>query len=77
VSLVTDGTMSDFVKAIQSIDKIKPINCRTWGENFTFEKIAPMYEKFFGEVLSVYQGKGWYEPNDYNIDTITRTLPCN
>ena len=70
-------TMSDFVKAIQNIDKIKPINCRTWGENFTFEKVAPMYEKFFDEVLSVYKGKGWYEMNNHSIDTITRTLPCN
>lgn len=56
-------TMGDFVEAIESIDTIKPINCRKWGENFSLEKIGPIYEKYFQDVLNVYQGSGWYEPN--------------
>jgi glycosyltransferase involved in cell wall biosynthesis len=57
-------TMGDFVQAIKNIDKIKPINCRKWGENFSLEKVAPMYEKYFQDVLDVYNGKGWYTLKD-------------
>jgi len=57
-------TMGDFVQAIKNIDKIKPINCRKWGENFSLEKVAPMYEKYFQDVLDVYTGKGWYTEKD-------------
>ncbi len=54
-------TMEDFVQGILNIDKIKPINCRKWGENFSLEKVGEMYEKYFQDVLNVYTGKGWYE----------------
>ena len=37
-----------------------PKACRKWGENFRLEKVAPMYEKYFRDVLDVYEGKGWY-----------------
>jgi glycosyltransferase involved in cell wall biosynthesis len=57
-------TMGDFVQAIKNIDKIKPINCRKWGENFSLEKVAPMYEKYFEDILDVYKGKGWYTEKD-------------
>ena len=57
-------TMGDFVQAIKNIDKIKPIDCRKWGENFSLEKVAPMYEKYFQDVLDVYTGKGWYSEKD-------------
>jgi glycosyltransferase involved in cell wall biosynthesis len=53
-------TMGDFVDAIKNIDKINPADCRKFGENFSLEKVAPMYEKYFEDVLDVYNGKGWY-----------------
>ncbi len=53
-------TMGDFVDAINNIDDIKPMDCRKWGMNFSLEKVAPMYEKYFNDVLDVYEGKGWY-----------------
>jgi glycosyltransferase involved in cell wall biosynthesis len=53
-------TMGDFVDAINNIDEIDPKDCRKWGENFRLEKVAPMYEKYFNDVLDVYEGKGWY-----------------
>lgn len=53
-------TMGDFVQAIKNIDKIKPEDCRAWGENFSLEKVAKMYEKYFTDVLNVYMGAGWY-----------------
>lgn len=54
-------TMGDFLSAIENIDKIKPSDCRKWGENFSLEKVGEMYEKYFQDVLNVYTGKGWYE----------------
>jgi glycosyltransferase involved in cell wall biosynthesis len=53
-------TMGDFVDAIKNIDQIKPYDCRMFGENFSLEKVALMYEKYFEDVLDVYTGKGWY-----------------
>lgn len=71
-------TMSDFVNAINRINEIKPEDCRTWGENFSLEKIAPMYEKYFQDVMSVYTGKGWYEIHSPNtLDTMKKTYPVS
>jgi glycosyltransferase involved in cell wall biosynthesis len=53
-------TMGDFVDAINNIDEIDPKDCRKWGMNFSLEKVAPMYEKYFNDVLDVYEGEGWY-----------------
>lgn len=60
-------TMGDFVNAILNIDNIRPADCRKWGENFSLERIAPMYEKFFIDVWNVYNNKGWYEYTDPNF----------
>lgn len=69
-------TMGDFIQAIKRIDEIKPINCRTWGENFTLEKVAPMYEKYFEDVLDVYRGSGWYAEKDgSNLNALYREYP--
>ena len=54
-------TFSDFVNAIRNLDKIKPSDCRKYGEKFLLQNVAPMYEKYFQDVLNVYTGKGWYE----------------
>ena len=59
------NTFDQFVTAARTIDKINPKNCRAWGENFTLDKIAPMYEEYFQNVLNVYTGNGWYEENKY------------
>jgi hypothetical protein len=57
------NTFDQFVTATKNIDKINPKNCRAWGENFTLDKVAPMYEEYFQNVLNVHTGNGWYEEN--------------
>lgn len=69
-------TMGDYVDAINNIDKIKPADCRKFGENFTLEKVAPRYEKYFQDVLDVYNGAGWYAEGN-GIDAMTMTYPSN
>jgi len=53
-------TFDDFVKAALNIHKIQPSNCRKFGEKFSLENVAPMYEKYFQDVLNVYTNEGWY-----------------
>ncbi len=69
-------TMGDYVDAIKNIDKIRPADCRAFGENFTLEKVAPRYEKYFQDVLDVYNGAGWYADGN-GIDAMTMTYPSN
>ena len=52
--------MGDFVDAIDNIHTISNVRCREQGERFSLENIAPLYEKYFQDVLNVYTGKGWY-----------------
>lgn len=61
-------TFEDFVNAVRNIHKIKPANCRRFGEKFSLDSIAPRYEKYFQDVLNVHIGQGWYQigiPCDY------------
>ena len=54
-------TFDDFCKAIDKVDEIDPYECRKFGEKFSLENIAPMYEKFFQDVLNCYDSdEGWY-----------------
>ncbi len=57
-------TFADFVNAIKKIDDIDPWLCRKKGEEFSLENIAPKYEKYFQDVLNVYEGKGWYQTDE-------------
>lgn len=69
-------TMGDYVDAIHNIDKIRPADCRAFGENFTLERIAPRYEKYFQDVLDVHNGAGWYADGN-GIDAMTMAYPSN
>lgn len=53
-------TFQDFVQAAKNIDGISPKDCRKFGEKFSLESVAPMYEKYFQDVLNVYTNEGWY-----------------
>lgn len=56
-------TFDDYLKAAINCKegKIKSKDCREFGERFTLENIAPLYEKFFQDVLNIYTCRGWYE----------------
>jgi glycosyltransferase involved in cell wall biosynthesis len=54
-------TFKDFVTAIESVDQIRPRACRLNAAQFTFDHIAPQYERYFQDVTDVYTGQGWYQ----------------
>jgi len=69
-------TFDHFVHATENIHKIDPKNCRQWAENFTLEKVAPMYEEYFQNVLDVHTNKGWYEKHERdNLDWFKKDIP--
>ena len=55
-------TFEQFCWAAKNIDKIDPDACRKWAMNFSMDKVGPMYEDYFQQVLDVHQGKGWMQP---------------
>ena len=70
-------TFEQFIWATENIENIKPKDCRTWAENYTLDKVAPMYEEYFQSILNIHTGNGWYEPNDKrtNLDWLKKDYP--
>lgn len=67
-------TMGDFVDAVKNIDNIMPWDCKRFGMNFSLKKVAPMYEKYFSDVMDVYTGDGWYAEGN-GINAMKRSYP--
>jgi hypothetical protein len=67
--------MGDYVDAVREIQKgaISSRTCRAFGMNFSLEKVAPMYEKYFSDILDVYTGAGWYADGN-GINAMTKLL---
>jgi hypothetical protein len=65
-------TFDHMVWAAKNIDRIDPHACRAWGENFTMDKVTPMYEEYFGNIK-----KNWYHVNHNRTDLsyLDRTFP--
>lgn len=59
-------TFNDFVRAAVNCmeGKIDYAECRKQGEKFSLENIAPKYEKFFDDVLNIYENEGWYHVDE-------------
>ena len=57
-------TFDQFCWAANHLDRIKHSDCRSWAENFTLDRVAPMYEQYFQDVLAVHTGDGWYSRSD-------------
>lgn len=71
-------TFEQFVWAAKNIDKINPQDCRDWGaKNFSYDKVGSMYEEYFQSILNIYNGNGWYEPNDARteLDWLKKEYP--
>ena len=71
-------TFEQFCWAARNIDRISPQACRDWAiNNFSMDRVAVMYEQYFQDVLNVYQGNGWYEPNPdrQDLDYMHRYYP--
>ena len=71
------NTFDQFVWAAKNIHTIDPKNCRKFAENFTLERVAPMYEEYFQMVLDVHEGKGWYQMHEdrTSMNWLKKDLP--
>ena len=56
-------TFDDYLKATIKVNngEIDYKTCREYGEKFSLENVAPMYEKYFQDVMNVYTSGGWYQ----------------
>ena len=52
-------TLRDYVQAIRNIHMIDPADCKARGLDYTLERIAPQFERWFSDIQEVYTGKGW------------------
>lgn len=72
-------TMEQFIWAAKNVHRLDRRLCRQWAENnFSLERIAPMYEEYFGMLLPVFKGKGFYSENTdrKQLDWLSRDYPC-
>lgn len=66
-------TFYDFVEAAKNIDKIRPIDCRKFAEQFSLENVGLRYQKYFQDIMNVYVGEGWYQMfTPCNFESIER-----
>ena len=61
-------TFEHFEWAARNIGNINPRDCRKWGERFSIENIALMYEEFWFAAHRVFEGRGWYGENPERRD---------
>ena len=52
-------TLRDYRDAILDIDTILPENCRQRGLDYTFDAVAPQFERWFRDLQEIYTGEGW------------------
>ena len=50
--------------------RIRYEDCYAQGKKFTLEAIAPKYEKFFNDVINLYENEGWYHVSKETIKRI-------
>lgn len=67
-------TFDDYLNAaLDCLDgKISYLDCRKQGELFSLENIAPKYEKYFNDVLNIFECNGWYEIKPETTERINK-----
>ena len=65
-------TFQDFITATQSVmdGAIDSSTCRSWGENFSLNRIRPRYLKYFQDVANTLDPGGWYKLDSATLNTI-------
>ena len=53
-------TFEHFEWAARNIGNINPVDCRKWGERFSLENIAPMYDEYFQSAADSRSADAWY-----------------
>jgi len=72
-------TLEQFIWAAKNIDQIDRATCRKFAEvNFSFDRIAPMYEEYFNSLRPIFTGKGFYHlnPDRKDLDWMRKYYPC-
>jgi FkbM family methyltransferase len=54
-------TFKEFCEAVNNINQIKSADCREWGMKYTLDETAPMYKRYFTQILDLFTPKGWYK----------------
>ena len=71
-------TFNDFCDAAKRIEEINPKNCVEFANNnFSLDRVAEMYEKYFQDVLDINTGNGWYEQRPVVKNFFGKTYPNN
>lgn len=66
-------TFEQFEQAANRIDEINPKNCRKFAENnFTLEKIYPMFYEYFNMINDVYSNNGWYSERTSDLNWLKK-----
>ena len=69
-------TFDDYVSAALNCleGKVDYNQCREMGLNFSLENIAPKYEKFFNDVINIYENNGWYQLSEETEKRLSEKL---
>jgi len=71
-------TLEQFVWAINNVGSLSPFACRQWAiDNFSVDRVAPMFQEYFEMVDRLRDTKGWPEPNPgrTQLDWLTKKFP--
>ncbi len=61
--------------ACRNIDRIPPMNCYQWAQNYTLKAIAPRFDEWFAHIHNeLFSPKNWYTFNDNRGDLEHMTL---